>query len=144
MKKFQFTLQKLYDVKVSEEKQMRTQLRELEQNLDNYIRQKQANRNLYDREHAIYQEKSKTGKSMFEVQRYGDFFQYLEKEMRQQENVIQACRHSIEQCRAALVKLINEQQVLDRMREDQYAEYKKEAAKEEDKVLEDFLQARVS
>ena len=53
MKKFQFTLQKLYDVKVSEEKQMRTQLRELEQNLDNYIRQKQANRNLYDREHAI-------------------------------------------------------------------------------------------
>lgn len=144
MKKFVFTLQKLYDVKVSEEKQQRTQLRELERNLENYQRQKQANRNLYDREHAAYQKKCQTGMSMFEVQRYGDFFQYLEKEMRQQENIIQACQASIEQCRAGIVKLINEQHILDRMRDEQKAEYMKEVAKDEDKALEDFLQSQVS
>lgn len=143
MKKFVFTLQKLYDVKVSEEKQQRTQLRELERNLENYRKQKQASRNLYDKEHAVYEKKCRTGMSMFEVQRYGDFFQYLEKEMRQQENIIQSCLKSIEDCRAKLVKLINEQQVLDRMREEQKADYMKEVAKDEDKTIEDFMQARI-
>lgn len=143
MKKFQFSLQKLYEVKGMEEQAQRGKLRDLERNLEHYQRQKAANKALYDREHAVYEKKCKTGMSMFEVQRYGDYFQYLEKEMRQQEQTIQSVQRSIDDCRQGLVKLINEQQVLDRMREDQLAEYKKEMAKEDDKTLEDFMQSRM-
>lgn len=143
MKKFVFTLQKLYDVKASEEKAQRARLKELEKNLETYQRQRDANQRLYDREQAAYQKKAKEGMSVFEVQRYGDFFQYLEKEMRQQDQVIQSAKKSIDDCRDGLVKLINEQNVLDRLREDQRQEYLKEVAKEDDKTIEDFLQARL-
>lgn len=143
MKKFAFTLQRLYDVKESEEKQRQAQLRDLERNLDNYKKQKEANRRLYEREHAVYDKKCKTGMSMFEVQRYGDYFQYLEKEMKQQEIVIQSCQKNIDTVRANLLKLINEKNVLDRMRDEQYQEYLREVEKDNDKMIEDFLQARV-
>lgn len=143
MKKFAFTLQRLYDVKESEEKQRQAQLRDLERNLDNYKKQKEANRRLYEREHAVYDKKCKTGMSMFEVQRYGDYFQYLEKEMKQQEIVIQSCQKNIDTVRANLLKLINEKNVLDRMRDEEYQEYLREVEKDNDKMIEDFLQARV-
>lgn len=143
MKKFVFTLQRLYDVKEMEEQQKQAQLRDLERNLHNYKMQKEANRKLYDREHAVYDKKCQTGMSMFEVQRYGDYFQYLEKEMRQQERVIQSVQANIQACRDGLLKIINEKNVLDRMREDQLEEYKKEVAKDEDKTIEDFMQSRM-
>lgn len=143
MKKFTFSLQRLYDVKESEKKQKEAQLRDLERSLDNYRRQKEANRKLYDREHAVYDKKCRTGMSMFEVQRYGDYFQYLEKEMRQQERIIQSVQANIETCKQGIIKLINEEGVLDRMREEQYAEYRKEVAKDEDKTIEDFIQSRL-
>lgn len=143
MKKFVFTLQRLYDVKEMEEQQKQAQLRDLERNLHNYKMQKEANRKLYDREHAVYDKKCQTGMSMFEVQRYGDYFQYLEKEMRQQERVIQSIQSNIDACRDGLLKIINEKNVLDRMREDQLEEYKKEVAKDEDKTIEDFMQSRM-
>lgn len=143
MKKFQFTLQRLYDVKEMEEQQKQAQLRDLERSLHNYEQQKEANRRLYDREHAVYDKKCRTGMSMFEVQRYGDYFQYLEKEMRQQERVIQSVKVNIQTCRDGLLKIINEKNVLDRMREDQLEDYKKEVAKDEDKQIEDFMQSRM-
>ena len=143
MKKFQFSLQRLYDVKEMEEQQKQAQLRDLERNLENYKRQKEANRKLYDREHAVYDKKCRTGMSMFEVQRYGDYFQYRAKEMRQPERVIQSMQATIETCRAGLLQIINEKNVLDRKREDQYEEYKKEVAKDENKTIEDFMQSRM-
>lgn len=143
MKKFTFTLQRLYDVKESEKKQQEAQLRDLERSLDNYRRQKEANRRLYDREHAVYDKKCRTGMSMFEVQRYGDYFQYLEKEMRQQERIIQSMLSNIEACKQSIIKITNEEGVLDRMRAEQYEEYKKEVAKDEDKTIEDFIQSRL-
>ena len=142
MKRFRFTLQKLYDVKQSEEKRQRARLKELTQNLLNYSTQLKANRSIFDAQQSIYREKCKAGMEMREVRQFGDYLQYLEKEMRRQKNVIASCEKSIGECRSGLLKLINEQHVLERMREEQYIAYMKEVQKSDDRMIEDFMQAR--
>ena len=142
MKRFEFTLQKLYDVKCSEEKKKRAQLKELNQNLLKYSEHLQANLDRFDRQQRAYQKKCAAGMEMREVREYGDYLQYLEKEIRRQKNVIASCRKSIEVCRGELLKLINEQHVLERMSEEQYYDYRKEVQKSDDRMIEDFMQAR--
>ena len=142
MKRFQFTLQKLYDVKQSEEKKKRVQLKELNRNLLNYQKQLMANQSLFGRQRSAYEKKCRLGMEMREVKQYGDYLQYLEREMRRQGNVIASCEKSIEDCKSGLLKLINEQHVLDRMREEQYHDYLKEVQKSDDRMIEDFMQTR--
>ncbi len=143
MKKFIFTLQRLYDVKQSEEKQKRLELEELEKNLRNYEKQRDANQALFKKQYNSYEKKCREGMEAREVKQYGEFFQYLEKEIRMQETVIASCRQSIESCRTALLKLINEENVLDRMKDEQYQDYMKDVQKDQDKLIEDFMQARL-
>lgn len=142
MKKFIFTLQKLYDVKQSEEKRKRTQLKELSRNLELYTKQLETCREMFNKQHKEYQGKCQAGMSMREVRQYGDYLQYLEKEMRRQKNIIASCQRSIDECRRELLKLINEQHVLERMREEQYQAYQKEVQKSDERMIEDFMQAR--
>lgn len=143
MKKFVFTLQKLYDVKQSEEKQKRVELKELGRTLQAYKKQRKANQNVFNKQYAIYDKKCKTGLTMNEVKQYGDYFQYLEREMREQDAAIAKLETDIEICKKSLLRLINEENVLDRMREEQLQEYRKEVQKNDDKMIEDFIQARL-
>ncbi len=143
MKKFKFTLYKLYEVKESDEKQKRAELKQLNRDLQAYQKQRQANQTLFDRQYSDYERKCRQGTTMREVKQCGEFLQYLEKEIRVQNTVIAACENSIAQCRSELLKIINEKNVLDRMRAEQYQAYLKEIQKDEDKQIEDFMQARV-
>lgn len=143
MKKFVFSLQKLYDVKESEEKQKRLELEQLDKDLRTYQRQRDANQALFKKQYNSYEKKCREGMAMREVKQHGEFFQYLEKEIRAQETVIASCRQSMERCRSELLKLINEQNVLERMRGEQYEDYMKDIAKDQDKLIEDFMQARL-
>ncbi len=49
----------------------------------------------------------------------------------------------IEASQKVLLALMNELKVLDRIKEDQLQEYNKQVRIEEDKLLEDFISARV-
>ncbi len=142
MKKFVFTLQRLRDVKEMQEKQKRVELEELLRNLEIYQRQRDANQKLFDRQYQAFESKCVAGLGMIEAKQYNEFLQYLEKEMRTQDTVIASCQSSIDLCRAQLLKLINESNVLDRMKEEQYRKYLKEVQKNDDRMIEDFMQAR--
>lgn len=142
MKRFEFTLQKLYDVKYSAEKRKRAQLKDLNRNLETYSKQLAACQVVFKKQHGEYRKKCTNGLGMLEVKQYGDYLQYLEKEMRRQKNIIASCQKSIGECRGQLLTLINEQHVLERMREEQYHAYQKEVQKSDDRMIEDFMQAR--
>lgn len=143
MKKFVFTLQKLYDVKQSEEKQKRIELKEMGRSLTAFRKQRKANQSVFDRQHGIYEKKCKSGMTMNEVKQYGDYFQYLEREMREQDAAILRLEADMEACKKELIRLINEKNVLDRIRGEQIQEYRKEVQKNDDKMIEDFMQARL-
>ncbi len=142
MKKFTFTLRKLYDVKQSEEKQKRIELKELNRTMQQYKKQRKESEDLFNGQQDIYRKKCKDGMSMLEVKFFGDYFQFLMKEMKKQDLLIEGCQKSIDDCTACLTKLLNEEKVLDRMYDEQYQEYLAELQKDNDKLIEDFMQAR--
>jgi len=143
MKRFVFTLQKLYDVKVSEEEQKRTELKEL----DDELKELQINLNVFtdsfDKQKREFEKKCEEGMNKDDLKNFGDYFHYLNGQIKQQEELIADCEERIEECRRQLLKLMNEQKVLDQMREDQLKAYNVDIQKSYDKEIEDFMQSRM-
>lgn len=143
MKKFVFTLQKLADVKATEEEQKRIELDELDRNL----KEQQNKLNLlyesFDKQKREYEKQCESGIGKDDLKNFGDYFNYLNEEIKRQQDVVKECDQSVETCRSELLKLINEQKVLDQMREDQLKAYNEEVQKSFDKEIEDFMQSRM-
>lgn len=139
MKKFRFTLQTLYNVKSTEETEARTRLAEIIAERDKLNEQLEEIKRLYQQRSEEYHKECKRGISGTKVREYGRYFQYLGDERKKLEAMLRECELRLEQCQRVLLKLINEKKVLDRMRDEQLEEYKKEVRADEDKTLEDFI-----
>jgi len=144
MKKFVFSLQKLQDFKENEEKQKRKELEELNKTLDGYKAVLYSLTQNFSKQREQYDKKCKEGIGAIDLKSFGDYFVFLNNEIKQQNNLIANCEAKIEVCKNELVKLMNEQKVLDRMREEQLAEYHIEVQKDSEKSIEDFMQAKVN
>ncbi|MGI6152226.1 MAG: flagellar export protein FliJ [Christensenellaceae bacterium] len=142
MKKFVFSLQRLYDVKAADEKQKRLELKELTRILDEHKRNKQELLQKFAQEKEKYDDKSKSGMTRQDLKNFGDYFQYLNEEIDKQNRYIAEWEQKVEICKQELVKLMNEQKALERMREEQLEEYNTELQKSEEKEIEDFMQGR--
>ena len=143
MKKFVFSLQKLYDVKESEEEQKRLELKELDKKLDELIHKLNQTVDIFNQQKKKHAIKCKQGIGAFELKSFGDYFQYLIGEIAQLNDFIVQCEEEIDICRQALLKLMNEKKVLDRMRDEQLEAYNVEIAKFNEKEIEDFMQGRL-
>ena len=143
MKKFVFSLQKLYDVKQTEEEQKRKELKELGKKLDSIKDRLLSLKNTYDAQKAKHAEDCAKGISAAGLQRYGDYFKFLIEESSAQKKRKAECEAQMDVCRQELLKLINEQKVLARMKQEQYEAYMAELAKFNEKEIEDFIQGRI-
>lgn len=143
MKKFVFTLQKLYDVKEIEEDQKRSELKELGKKLDSIMERLSQLHETYESQKEKYARDCKKGVSAFELQRYGDYFKFLNEEIVLHKHMKAECEAAIDVCRQEILRLINEKKVLDRMREEQYEAYMAELAKHTEREIEDFMQGRL-
>ena len=92
MKKFVFTLHKLYDVKQSEENQKRVELKGLDKVMSGLRKQRLDMQQAYDGQQELYCRKCKTGMSMTEVKMFGEYFKYLSVESRGKDLEIAVCR----------------------------------------------------
>ncbi len=143
MKKFVFTLQKLYEVKEKEEDAKRLELAALDKKLSELMDALQDSIDKFNGQKAQYAVKCRKGISTFDLKNYGDYFQFLMKEMKNIRELIARCEVEINLCRGELLKLINERKVLDRMRDEQKIEYNAEMNKFNEKEVEDFMQGRL-
>lgn len=142
MKKFVFSLHKLYGVKQSAERQKRLQLKELDKLLNEYKKDLNILEDTFAHQRRQYDKACKRGIGVFDLKNYGDYFLFLTEEMSRQKNLIVGCEAEVERCKQELIKLMNEQKVLNRMREEQLLEYNQELQKDSEKAIEDFMQAR--
>ncbi len=143
MKKFRFTLQKLYDVKQTEEEQKRIELQEFERELDSLATRLNELMQVFLKEKEEYNQRCLEGISKIELKNYGDYFEYINEEINAQNELISRCNEKIALCRQELLRLMNEQKVLDRIREEQLQEYYAEQQKDNEKEIEDFMQGRI-
>lgn len=139
MKKFVFTLQKLYDVKSSAESEERNRLAGLIKERDAIEQGLRENKKTYETQMEHYSDDCRRGMSGIKLKGYGAYFDYLIADKKRMEGLKIQCEKRVSDCQKRLMKLMNEKRVLDRMREEQLLEYKKEVQKDEEKALEDFM-----
>jgi flagellar FliJ protein len=143
MKKFVFTLQRLFDVKkISEDQlliqqdQINKRLSELQDKKDRMIRR-------FHEEKESYEADCRRGIPAGGLQSYGEYFDFLMQRVKEQDVLIRECLQEKERLTGLLLKLMNEMKVLEKIKKEQFVEYNKEMQKNDDKMLEDFLCGRM-
>ena len=143
MKKFQFTLQKLYEVKKISEDQLMREQDQINKKLNELQNAKDALQTKFFEERKRYEAACQKGMHASEMQTFGDFFKFLLEEQKKLDDKMRACQIEKEKCTQKLWKIINEIKVLDKIKEEQFNSYNKELQKNDDKMLEDFLCGRM-
>ncbi len=143
MKKFHFTLQRLYEVKKISENQLMREQEQINKRLLDLQNEKNALVYKFSHERDLFGEDCKSGIRAQDMQSYGEYFDFLMDSLKKLEEKIQKCQAEKERCTQMLLKIINELKVLDKIKDEQFVEYNKELQKNDDKMLEDFLCGRM-
>lgn len=144
MKQFVFTLQPLYDMQESIEKQYKMQMSEIEAELLKRLNDLDVLSSNFERMKREYCEAMATGVQAVKIKEYGHFFERLKAVMALVQDKIASLEKEKEKCLAKLVQARREKKLLDKVRENQYSEYMDELKKEQDKLVDDLISYRAS
>ena len=139
MKKFQFTLQKLLDIRAFREK-------EAETNLGRAVAAREA---IVLRLAEIAQEEVKTRRSLWsslktpgELALHENYLTRLHTEREKQEKALVEAELVVEEMRKIYIKAHQERLIVSKLRERKEAEWKAEGLKQQDAILDDIVNAR--
>jgi len=139
MKKFQFTLQKLLDIRAFREK-------EAETNLGRAVAAREA---IVLRLAEIAQEEVKTRRSLWsslktpgELSLHENYLTRLHTEREKQEKALVEAELVVEEMRKIYIKAHQERLIVSKLRERKEAEWKAEGLKKQDAILDDIVNAR--
>lgn len=74
-----------------------------------------------------------------EIKNYNEYISLTKKEIRQQEKVIEDTKLLVEQIRLELVEAVKDRKILDKLKEKDYMEYRKEELLAEQKVTDEIV-----
>ena len=139
MKKFQFTLQKLLDIRAFREK-------EAETNLGRAVAAREA---IVLRLTEIAQEEAKTLRSLWgrlttaaELNLHENYLERLRIEREKQEKALLEAEFIVEKMRKLYIKAHQERLIVSKLRERKEVEWKAEGLKQQDAILDDIVNAR--
>ena len=139
MKKFQFTLQKLLDIRAFREK-------EAETNLGRAVAAREA---IILRLTEIAQEEIKTRRSLWsslktseELTLHENYLERLRIESEKQEKALLEAEFIVEKMRKLYIKAHQERLIVSKLRERKEVEWKAEGLKQQDAILDDIVNAR--
>lgn len=139
MKKFQFTLQKLLDIRTFREK-------EAETNLGRAVAAREA---IILRLAEIAQEEAKTLRSLWgrlttaaELNLHENYLERLRIEREKQEKALLEAEFIVEKMRKLYIKAHQERLIVSKLRERKEVEWKAEGLKQQDAILDDIVNAR--
>lgn len=144
MKRFEFTLQPLYDMQESIEKQYKMQMSEIENELSRRLNDLDVLNNNFEKMKNEYCSAVKKGVQAIKISEYGNFFDRLKSVMGLLQDKIKYLENEKEKCLQKLVQARKEKKLLDKVRENQYSEYMDDVKKEQDKRVDDLVSYRVS
>lgn len=139
MKKFQFTLQKLLDIRTFREK-------EAETNLGRAVAAREA---IILRLAEIAQEEAKTRRSLWsslktseELTLHENYLERLRIEREKQEKALLEAEFIVEKMRKLYIKAHQERLIVSKLRERKELQWKAEGLKQQDAILDDIVNAR--
>ena len=140
MKKFKFTLQPVYNYKLTVEKLQKAELKRAQQALQELLDEEQRLLRAYaDNERSLemaLQSNEDVGTALTEHDAYFRFLRDALKEVR--EKIVRA-EEVVRQCQDRLIKTMKELKTYVKLRNEQYQNYLKEVQAEEDKEMGDLV-----
>ncbi len=144
MKKFVFTLQAVYDIALSNEKQQKNLLKRVEERLRSL--RLALDRMLERKEEARIQcaKDVDEGTDAIRMTQYARYFESLDDMISAQKKAIAAAEGEREKVVAALVEIRKEIKSLENLREKQMEEYRDEVKREEEQAIGDVVSYQVA
>lgn len=138
MAKFVFNLQSLLNVKIQIEDNLKNELGKAMQKLE---KERERLRQIeFERSELISQVSGESSRGIMvgKLKEYGAFIAFLkEKEELQKENINYA-QNVVDKYREQLLKIVQEKEMLEKLKEKKYQEYLKEQFKEEQKINDEI------
>jgi len=144
MKQFTFTLQALYDVQDSTEKQIKMQIGVIEADLAQRHKEMDTLSTRFDQAQEEYCNAMVGGVQAMRLRNYGHFFERLRAVMMLQQGKISQLEAEKEQCLQKLVHVRREKMLLEKLREEQHGEYMSAFKKQQAKMMDDFVSYRTT
>ena len=144
MKKFVFSLQPLFNYKMTVEKQQKAELKKAQQALRELLEEELRLQNAYtENERSLeraLRENTDVTSALIEHDAYFRFLRDALKELRLR--IVEAEEY-VTQCQAQLITTMKEIKTYTKLREEQYQIYRKEVQSEEDKEMGDIVSFNV-
>ncbi len=139
MRKFVFTLHALLHVKELLEKQERHRMLELTRALSDLQDERARMEHCRDSAARALSQKMGGGVTVTEAQQFAGYLRRMTDELRSQDGRIAQAQQQLEECRARLVEVLKDINMLQKVKEKQYQQYLAEAQLEDDKLIGDFV-----
>jgi len=140
MKKFKFTLQSVYEYKLTVEKLQKAELKKAQEELERLLAEEQRLKSLFEANERSLEEGIKKGDDIPRIMEEHDaYFRFLrEKLIEVREEIILAEEHKTE-CEVRLIKTMKEIKTYVKLKDEQFQEYLKEAQIETEKDMGDLV-----
>lgn len=139
MKKFVFTLRALLHVRQLVEKQERHHMLQLTREIHELEDERTRMSDSRDGAARALSGRMGRGVAVTEAQQVAGYLVRMTQEIKAQEERIRCANVELEQCRARLVEVLKDINMLEKVREKQYQLYLADVQKEEDKLIGDFV-----
>ncbi len=139
MKKFTFTNEKYYKIKLDEDERLKLELKSVEKNIEaaaNEIRELDIRA---ENESLAYREDMRTGTTAKRLESYQWFMPYLKELKEAAQKKLEALQAERLRLQNLLIKTRNDIRVLEQMKKEQYEQYLKDVAAEEAKELDSHI-----
>jgi len=144
MKKFVFSLQALFDYKLTVEKQQKAELRNAQQRLKELLAEEQRLLNAYaENERSLEKALRENVDVVAALSEHDAYFRYLRDALNEIRERIVRAEKIVAECQARLIITMREIKTYRKLRSEQYQEYLKEVQTEEEKEIGDLVSFNV-
>jgi len=144
MKKFVFTLQALYDYKLSVEKNQKAELKKAQQALRDLIDEELRLLQAYaDNERSLERALIQNEDVVPALSEHDAYFRFLRDALKEIRKRIARAEEVVAQCQERLIITMKEIKTYKKLRDEQFHEYMKEVQAEEDKEIGDLVSFNV-
>ena len=145
MKKFVFTLQALFNYKITVEKQQKAELRNAQQKLRELQAEEQRLLDAYaDNERSLEKALRENIDVVAALSEHDSYFRFLRDALKEIRERIVRAERVVSECQERLILTMREIKTYNKLRAEQYHEYMKEVQSEEEKEIGDLVSFNVA
>ena len=139
MKRFKFSFESLLKMKISVEKQRKAELSIAQYRLREFVKRLSEMEQVYEDCRVDFNELAVKGASTLDFSVYQNGFEALRDQMARQQKKIDVAEEEVRRVQRALTEVRKERKMLEKLKEHKLEEYKYESAREDARIIDDYI-----